>query len=173
MTGVTFKTWMTVLCCVWTCGAQANTTLYTRLGGEPGVAAIADTLIDRVTADPLTGPSFKDSKLERIKRLLAEQICDLAGGPCHYSGDPMKEVHAGHQISEAQFYRMVETLRDILGERHVDTRSTNQLLRLLAPMKRDIVEHRAPHGAGGSAPAHRDDAQTTAPAPAPLATPTQ
>jgi hemoglobin len=87
------------------------------------------------------GPSFKGAKLPRIKTLLAEQICDLSGGPCRYSGDPMNEVHAGHHITEAQFYRMVETLRGILNERNVDLRSTNQLLRLLAPMKRDIVEH--------------------------------
>ena len=92
-------------------------------------------------ADPLTGPSFADTKIERIKRLLAEQICDLAGGPCHYSGDPMKEVHAGHHISEAQFYALVEQLRDVLRERHVEMGARNELLRLLAPMKRDVVEH--------------------------------
>jgi hemoglobin len=124
----------------------ADDSLYVRLGGEAGVAAISNTLIDRVVADPVMGPSFTDSKLSRIKTLLAEQICDLSGGPCHYSGDPMKEVHAGHHITQAMFYRMVATLRGILKERHVDLRSTNQLLRLLAPMKRDVVEH-------GSAPA--------------------
>ena len=99
------------------------------------------------------GPSFKDSKLSRIKTLLAEQICDLSGGPCHYSGDPMKEVHAGHHITEAMFYRMVDTLRGILKERHVDLRSTNQLLRLLAPMKRDVVEHGSAPAAPAASPA--------------------
>jgi hemoglobin len=72
--------------------------------------------------------------------LLAEQICDLAHGPCQYSGDSMKEVHAGHHISEAEFYGMVQMLRDILKERHIDMASSNELLRLLAPMKRDVVE---------------------------------
>jgi hemoglobin len=126
------------------CGASAavaDGSLYTRLGGDAGVAAISNALVDRAVADPVMGPSFKDSKLSRIKTLLAEQICDLSGGPCHYSGDPMKEVHAGHHITEAQFYRMVDALRGILKARHVDQRSTNQLLRLLAPMKRDVVEH--------------------------------
>jgi hemoglobin len=52
----------------------------------------------------------------------------------------MKEVHAGQHISQAQFYVMVDTLRDVLKERHVDLRSRNELLRLLAPMKRDVVE---------------------------------
>jgi hemoglobin len=149
MTIVTRRTWMMIFCCAclgvaWTrpsYAVAANDSLYERLGGQPGVTAIATTLIDRVVANPLTGPNFKDSKIDRIKRLLAEQICDLSGGPCHYSGDPMKEVHAGHQISESMFYVMVDTLRDVMKERHIDLRSRNQLLRLLAPMKRDVVEH--------------------------------
>ena len=120
--------------------AGARPSLYDRLGGEAGVAAIATSLIDRVSADPRLGRSFKDAKLDRIKRLLAEQICDLSGGPCRYSGDSMKEVHAGHHISEADFYGMVADLRDILKERHVSQGATNELLRRLAPMKRDVVE---------------------------------
>jgi hemoglobin len=149
MTTVTRRTWMMIFCCAGICAAwvrpsfaaATDDSLYGRLGGQAGVAAIADTLIDRVVANPVTGPNFKDSKIERIKRLLAEQICDLSGGPCHYSGDPMKDVHAGHQISESMFYVMVDTLRDVMKERHIDVRSRNQLLRLLAPMKRDVVEH--------------------------------
>ncbi len=120
--------------------AGASSSLYDRLGGEVGVAIIANELIDRVSADPRLGRSFKDSNLERIKRLLAEQICDLAGGPCQYSGDSMKEVHAGHHISEAEFYGMVADLRVVLKQRHVSQGATNELLRLLAPMKRDVVE---------------------------------
>jgi len=158
MTSVTLRAW---LLCILGLGASVTAgatddSLYARLGSEAGVTAISNTLIDRVAADPVMGPRFKDSKLSRIKTLLAEQICDLSGGPCHYSGDPMREVHAGHHITQAMFYRMVATLRGVLQERHVDLRSTNQLLRLLAPMKRDVVEH-------GSAPTRA--APTTSGAP--------
>ena len=52
----------------------------------------------------------------------------------------MKQVHAGHHISEAEFYGMVADLRTVLKERHVSQGATNELLRLLAPMKRDVVE---------------------------------
>ena len=123
-------------------GAQAR--LYDRLGGEAGVSAIAGNLIDRVSTDPKLGRSFKDSNLGRIKRLLAEQICDLSGGPCRYSGDSMREVHAGHHISEAEFFGMVADLRAVLKERHVSQGAANELLRLLAPMKRDVVEPAQP-----------------------------
>ena len=130
--------------CLSAGAADAKDSLYVRLGGDSGVRAVADTLIDRAVADPVMGPSFEDVKLDRLKRLLAEQICDLAGGPCHYSGDPMREVHAGHHITQAQFYRMVATLRDILHERGIPPGATNDLLRLLAPMKRDVVEPAKP-----------------------------
>jgi hemoglobin len=120
--------------------AGMSGTLYENLGAKAGVTAIADTLIDRVAADPILGRSFADTNLKRIKKLLAEQICDLSGGPCHYSGDPMRQVHAGHHITEAEFYRMVDALRAILKERQVSLSATNALLRLLAPMKRDVVE---------------------------------
>jgi hemoglobin len=120
--------------------SHAAGTLYDRLGGDAGVHAIADALIDGVSGDPVLGRSFADVDLARIKRLVAEQICELAAGPCHYSGDPMRESHAGQHISEAEFYGMVAKLEQILKERHVSTGATNELLRLLAPMKRDIVE---------------------------------
>jgi len=118
--------------------------LYERLGGQNGVANIANALIDRVATDPTLGRSFKGSNLGRIKTLLAEQICDLSGGPCHYSGDPMKQVHAGQHISEAEFYNMVATLRDVLKQQHVSQGASNELEGLLAPMKRDIVESAQP-----------------------------
>jgi hemoglobin len=141
MTAVTYRGAVLVTLLLLVGAASASQApLYDRLGGEPGVAAIADTLIDRVSADPKLGRSFKDSKLERIKKLLAEQICDLSGGPCRYSGDSMKEVHAGHHISEAEFFGMVADLRAVLKERHVSQGAANELLRLLAPIKRDVVE---------------------------------
>jgi hemoglobin len=144
MTGVTYRVGATALLLLAgaAAGAAASAAprLYDRLGGAAGVAAIADSLIDRVAADPMLGRSFKDSNLDRIKKLLAEQICELSGGPCRYSGDSMKEVHAGHRISEAEFYGMVADLRDVLKERRVSQGAANGLLRLLAPMKRDVVE---------------------------------
>jgi hemoglobin len=144
MTALTFRSLAASL--LWLAAASmadARAPLYERLGGADGVAAIANSLIDRVSADPRLGRSFKDTNLLHIKTLLAEQICDLSGGPCRYSGDSMKESHAGQHISEAEFYGMVADLRVILHERHVSQGATNELLRLLAPMKRDVVEPRS------------------------------
>jgi hemoglobin len=118
----------------------AAASLYARMGGETVVVAVVSETIDRVTADPKLRRSFKGSNIKRIKRLIAEQICELAGGGCVYSGDSMREVHANHHITEAEFYGLVEILRTTMRRHHVALPERNELLALLAPMKRDVVD---------------------------------
>ena len=98
-----------------------------------------DDLSARTSGDPRTARSFKDVKLARVKEKLREQLCELSGGPCRYTGDPMKLVHQALRNTEAEFYLMVQFLRDALGEAGVGEGEKNELLRLLAPMKCDIV----------------------------------
>ena len=52
----------------------------------------------------------------------------------------MREVHAGHHISNAEFFGLVEVLRDSMRARDVPLAARNQLLEILAPMKRDVVK---------------------------------
>lgn len=117
----------------------AQPTLYARLGGEPVVKRVVAETIDRAAADPRTARSFKDVKLARVKEKIVEQICDLAGGGCKYSGDPMDKVHKGLKNTEAEMNVLVQFLRDALDGAGVKAAEKNELLRLLAPMKRDIV----------------------------------
>lgn len=119
--------------------------LYTRIGGEEKLARISDRLIDESARDPKTSRTFEQKvNIKRLKQLLTEQLVELTGGPKKYSGDNMKVSHAGMGLSEAEFYGMVEHLREILDSEGVGTREKNELLKLLAPMKRDIVEVRKP-----------------------------
>jgi hemoglobin len=124
--------------------AAPQTSLYERMGGYPVVHAVVVETLDRVTTDPKLKRSFAEVDVGRIKTKLTEEICELAGGGCHYSGMAIDEAHAGHQISEAEFYGMVEILRDSLRVHHVQLRERNQLLALLAPLKRQVVNVPAP-----------------------------
>ena len=117
----------------------AEPTLYARMGGADVVKRVVDDTIDRSASDARTARSFSGVKLERVKEKLREQICELSGGPCKYTGDPMKAVHKGLKNTEAEFYLLVQFLRDALARNGVGEREKNELLRLLAPMKRDIV----------------------------------
>src|SRR5580698_5976353 len=118
----------------------AAASLYERLGGQPTVAAIAADVIDDAASDPKLKRSFAKVDLARVKKLLAEQICQVTGGGCQYTGDSMHDVHAGLGITEAEFYGLVAVLRTSMRRHGVGLRERNELLRILAPMKRDVVE---------------------------------
>jgi hemoglobin len=118
---------------------QNPPTLYSRLGGEPVVRRIVTETIDRAATDPRTNRSFKDVKLQNVKDKIVEQICNLGGGGCKYTGDPMDKVHKGLKNTEAEMNLVVQFLRDACDHAGVATREKNELLLLLAPMKRDIV----------------------------------
>lgn len=120
-------------------GPRHESTLYARLGGAPVVAAVVGETIDRSAADERTRRSFDGVKLSRVKEKLVEQVCSLAGGPCKYTGDPMAQVHRGLKITHAEFDLLVQFLREALDRARVGVAEKNELLRLLAPMKRDIV----------------------------------
>lgn len=121
--------------------ADASPSLYERIGGEAKLVRISDRLIDMSAQDPKTSRTFQQKvNIKRLKQLLTEQMVELTGGPKKYSGEDMKVSHAGMGITEAEFYGMVEHLREVLDTEGIGTREKNELLRLLAPMKRDIVE---------------------------------
>ncbi len=119
--------------------AARAASLYERLGGEAVVTRVVDQAIARVAADPRVNQSFDKVNLRRLDASIVVQICALAGGDCRYTGDDMKRAHAGLGITEAEFYALVDALRDALDEQGVGQREKNELLRLLAPMKRDVV----------------------------------
>ena len=118
---------------------QQDPSLYARLGGEPVVRRVVTETIDRAATDPRTSRSFKDVKLQRVKDMIVEQICNLGGGGCKYSGDPMDKVHKGLKNTEAEMNLVVQWLREACDHAGVRTAEKNELLLLLAPMKRDIV----------------------------------
>lgn len=113
--------------------------LYQDLGAQTGLQNIIDDLIPRLQQHPHLQASFKETNLKRLRQLLVEQFCELSGGPCRYSGDEMKAVHAGLAISELQFYALVEELQAAMTAQGISSAVQNRLLARLAPMKYQIV----------------------------------
>ena len=114
-------------------------TLWDRMGGNPVVTKVVSETIDRSASDPRTSRSFKDVKLQHVKDMIVEQICSLTGGGCKYTGDPMDKVHGGLKNTEGEMDLLVQFLRDALAHNGVKDTEKNELLRILAPMKHDIV----------------------------------
>jgi hemoglobin len=117
--------------------ASPQRTLYERLGGREGIHAISDTFLKKLKADARIGSFFKNkSGLLRLE----EQLCQLSGGPCRYSGKDMKTAHEGIGITDAQFDAFMEDFKSALSERSVSPREQSELVATLAPMRAAIVE---------------------------------
>ena len=121
-------------------GAANADSLFDDLGGMDSITRFTNRLVDLTFADPRTAHQFKQTKKDRLAKLLVDQICELSGGPCKYKGVSMKKSHIKLAITEAEFNALVEQLQQAMDEEKVPFHSQNRLLALLAPMKRDIVE---------------------------------
>lgn len=115
-------------------------TLYQRLGGLDTIQAVVDDLMVRVAADSRINARFARANIPLLKRRLVDQICQATGGPCSYMGLDMKTAHAGMGITNAEFDALVEDLAASLDKFRVGEVEKNELLALLAPLRKDIVE---------------------------------
>lgn len=112
--------------------------LFVRMGGLPVITQIVDEFIDEVTTAPKTKRSFEGLNIKTFKNTVTSHLCKLTGGGCIYEGETMLNAHRDAKITEAEFELFVSMFRDTLNK-YVGTREKNELLKILAPMKRDIV----------------------------------
>ncbi len=137
-------------------GAEAKT-LYQRLGGDQGIAALVDDVTARVIADPrvnfdrsgvrrtwyggkVTVWEATPDNVARFKRHLAEFISLAAGGPTRYTGRDMRTVHREMRITNAEFDAMLGDLiasMERLGYREAEK---EDLVAIVETTRKQVVE---------------------------------
>ena len=122
------------------CQNAPHRTLYQDLGELQGIESIVNDFLFGLGSDPRIAHHFAEADPERLRSKLVEQFCAESGGGCTYTGDSMKDAHAGMNISHADFNALVEVLIDAMEKNDVSVAAQNRLLQRLAPMHRDIVE---------------------------------
>lgn len=113
--------------------------LYQRLGGVQGIESISRNMLQRMSTDPRTKRTFDGINLRTLSASLAAHLCQVADGPCVYEGETMRNAHADLNLAGSEFEVVVQILRDELDQAGVSPSAKNELLRRLAPSRRDIV----------------------------------
>ena len=116
--------------------------LYEAFGEQAGIRTLMDDFVQRLRADARIGEQFKETNLENLAKQLSDQLCQLAGGPCVYKGPDMKTAHNNMDVTRAHFNALVEVLQQTMDARGIPFTRQNQMLALLAPMHRDVVNTR-------------------------------
>jgi len=113
--------------------------LYQQLGGVQRIESVSGAMIQRMATDPRTRRTFDGINLRTLSASLAAHLCKVADGPCVYEGETMRNAHADLGLTGSEFETVVQILRDELDRAGVDAAAKNELLRRLAPTRRDIV----------------------------------
>lgn len=117
--------------------------LYQRLGGYDTLAAVFDEVGSRMASDPELEQFFKghstDTLLNQRQRAL-EFLCHEMGGPCAYTGRPLKRAHGGLGINESQWKAFLKHLTATLEHQKVAEKEKGEMLALVGRFKSEIVE---------------------------------
>ncbi|MEX2575844.1 MAG: group 1 truncated hemoglobin [Halofilum sp. (in: g-proteobacteria)] len=124
-------------------GPEHDDSLYRALGERPGITAIVDETLRTISRDRRIVEVFADADISRVQEKLVEQICDISGGPCEYSGDPMDEAHADLDIAPPEFNAFVEDLQIAMERLSIPISAQNRLVARFAPMREDILNGQA------------------------------
>jgi hemoglobin len=130
---------MSLVLTVGTETRAAKATLFESMGGESVLRAAVDRFAELVVADDRINFTFADADMLKFKKLLYDQLCELSGGPCRYTGRDMRTSHVKLKLGTAEFNALAEDLYIALGKAGVAYRQQNRLVALLAPMQRQIV----------------------------------
>ncbi len=125
--------------------AGTQTSLYDRLGGLKGITVVVDDFIDRLVSNktlnsnPAIAAGRKSSPAPYLKFQVAQLVCEVSGGPCKYTGRPMKESHAHLNISEREWDVMAKEFKKSLDKFKVPASEQKELFEIVGKTKADIV----------------------------------
>lgn len=113
--------------------------LYDALGQYEGINNITHQLILNIAKDERVKHRYKGANMQRFKKGMSDYVCVVVGGPCEYTGDTMKMVHAGHNYTNTEFNAIVDDLILAMEQLDIPVTTQNRLLAKLAPTYKDVV----------------------------------
>lgn len=113
--------------------------IYEELGGSDGVRTAVTVMYHRIVADPELAPWFEGIDTERLKSHQRAFLAAAFGGPQVFTGRSVGDAHAGMEITDAAFDRVVQSLMTALADLGVENRAVLTVGARLEDMRGDIV----------------------------------
>ena len=118
---------------------EEQKTLFQRVGGEQAITELIHEFYDRVLADPELKPFFKDTSVDKLRRMQREFFSAALDGPITYTGRPLSHVHHGKGITKYHFARYVDHLIDTLRSRDITEKDVNDIIGRINTYANDIT----------------------------------
>jgi hemoglobin len=140
--------------------AEAKRSLYDRLGGEQGLTKIIDDFMPRALQDPRVNWSRQGqgsggflhhrshtwtnspANVAALKKHMIQFLALATGGPAHYEGKEMRNVHSGMAISNPEFDATIGDLKATLDKLQIPNQEQKELLAIVESTRPEIVTER-------------------------------
>jgi len=119
--------------------SDTQASLYERLGGQSGIAAIVEDIWKNHISNPLIKQRYEASDPENVKRLVREMFGAGTGGPETYTGKDMLSAHKGMNISDEEFVAVIDDVLDAMDKNNAEQPEKDEVLCILYSMKGEIA----------------------------------
>ena len=121
-------------------------TLFERVGGENATGDLINEFYDRVLADPELKPFFKNTSLQKLRRMQQEFFGAALSGPITYTGRPLGHVHHGRGITKHHFTLFVGHMIDTLQGHGIDDQDVQEIIGRISTYADEITGEVGPAG---------------------------
>lgn len=116
-----------------------DASLYERLGGEKKIHKLATAIYDNHSKNGAVSARFAKSDRQKVIGLVAQFICAGTGGPQTYAGKDMINAHKGMNISEQEYFAVLEDIVEALKANGIGQREQEELLMIAYSLRGDIL----------------------------------
>ncbi len=116
-----------------------STSLFERLGGNTGIKAIANDLVDNHLANATISTRFADTDVPALKHAATTFMISGTGGENVYQGKDMLATHKGMNISASEFMAVLDDALAALNSNNVGQREQEEVLFILYSMRSQVV----------------------------------
>jgi hemoglobin len=120
-------------------GKKMSGSLFERLGGNEGITAIANDVIDNHVANEAVSNRFAESDIPALKHAAATFFIAGTGGDDVYKGKDMLATHKGMNISAIEFMAVLDDALAALENNNIGQREQEEVLYILYSMRSEIV----------------------------------
>lgn len=118
--------------------------LYERLGGAPGIAALVDDIVEAHMHNPAIRARFlpyleRPEHLAGVKRHIRDFFGAGSGGPEQYAGRDMAGAHRGMNINAEEYFAAVDDIMAAMQKHAIDEETRKDVLAIAYSLKGEII----------------------------------
>ena len=118
--------------------------LYERLGGAKGIAALVDDIVEAHMANPVISARFlpyrsQPERLAAVKQHTRNFLGAGTGGPEKYEGRDMRTAHRGMNVNAEEYMATVDDILATLEKHRIDEAARKDVLAIAWSFKGDIM----------------------------------